>query len=101
MPAQTPTAPPISRQPSGLANEDVSVGDNIEESKTMTTNLGLWTGRSPRGSSYGSRISSLVHSHRYIIWFFIFFFSSVQKYKTFIKLFLNVFLVAFSADQWK
>ncbi|KAK6621808.1 hypothetical protein RUM44_001615 [Polyplax serrata] len=61
--AHTPTAPPISRQPSGFANEDISVGDNMEESKTMTYNLGLWAGRSPRGSSYGSRISSLVHSH--------------------------------------
>lgn len=61
---QTPTTMSISRQHSGYANEDISIGDNVEENKTMTYNLGLWAGKSPKGSSYGSRISSLVHSHR-------------------------------------
>lgn len=63
-PLQT-IALPISRQHSGYNDEDASMGDNIEENKAINYNLGLWASRSPRGSSRGSRISSLVHSHRY------------------------------------
>lgn len=64
-PLQPPTGLPISRQQSGMTDEDAALADNPEEGKIVSYNLGLWTGRSPRGgSSRGSRMSSLVHSHR-------------------------------------